>query len=199
MLKGTFIKKLCRAVTPSREYVIYDEEVEDKIPMDSKIDDKIVDIKVNTEFYTPSQIVMQKIKNREPLSKSEIEEYVTYIINNYYVSNYEKSVLDDFCVEWSRNQLIDENLVSRRNIAISTIVRSLKNGYPIEVMDALWVSEKIFVDDENIRGMRIITKTNNSQLSVATARVNSTIPKQILTLKRELCQKNVSKQLDNNY
>lgn len=197
MARETFIKRLCKSIRPSYTKEIYDEE--DERVYDDSINDKIVEVNVMKEFFVPSSTVFKKVKTAQPLTKEEIEEYITYVINNYYISNYDKDTLDDFCVEWSRCKLLDENLISRKNLAFSNLVRALRNGQHVDVMDALWASEKIFVDDDIIKNMRIITKDNGTELNVVSQMKNPTISKQILQLKKAILQKNTSKQLDNNY
>ena len=69
------------------------------------------------------------------------------------------------------------------------------------MLDILWLSDKVFVDDSIVDNRRIITQEvvdDRLQLNIETQRKNVQVGIQIETLKRELKDKMLSKAVANN-
>lgn len=153
-------------------------------------------------FYIPSTEVLTKVKSRQPLTQQEAVEYIKYIINNFYVDLLDVDKLYDFACEFSRFGLDAERYNMRRTEAKENLLECLSNGNSINILDALWFSDFIYVDGANSNMSRIIykqiTSTGSVDLQVVTQRNNPKVGYAVRELKIKLFEKLLNKPLDNN-
>lgn len=160
-------------------------------------------VKENAEdcvFYIPKQETLRKVRYNEPLSREEIDDYMTYVVNNYYVSE-DKKELISFVINWTKNITTKEEMNNSIQTAYKSLIRTLSKGEPIDFMDILWVSENIFIDGDDMKGRRNITKKvvdGKPILNVESQYTNPKIESRIDRLKTELRNKIIEKPVANN-
>ena len=161
------------------------------------------DDEVNTSptFYIPQSETLAKVNNKMPLSKNEINDYLNYIIKNYFLHKTHNYILLDFASEWAKFGYSSQVIDDRKQTAHDNIINRLEKGETVNLLDILWLSDKVFVDDSIVDNRRIITQEvvdDRLQLNIETQRKNVQVGIQIETLKRELKDKMLSKAVANN-
>ena len=153
------------------------------------------------EFYIPRTSTLKAVQEGRPLSQREVRDYVNYIINNYYLSMDDSSKLSSFSGEWIKYHA-DPNLIQRRQQrAYQNLAKDLLNGTKINVLDALWISDNVFIDDLTDERKRIVRKINiggEMDLLVDTQRKNYMVGELVKELKTRLNKKILSKPVDYN-
>ncbi len=151
-------------------------------------------------YYIPSRETMQKVAEGMHLSPYEINDYVNYIKSNYYVSADDSAHVLDFAGDWVKNKHNEQEIFLRQGRAINNIVTCLSQGEPIDVLDALWVSNKVYVDSIEPSLKRCITKEHTERgyhLRVETQQKNFYVGIAIDELKRKLNDRMLSKPVAN--
>ena len=104
----------------------------------------------------------------------------------------ETDALTIFGARWTlKSAKGNEALKEAEYYAKDRIINSLMQGRPISTIDALWISEKIYVDDTIVSHKRIVTKVfgEKSYLNIELdCDSNDKIALQVNELKRELIE-----------
>ena len=109
------------------------------------------------EFYIPDFSCFECMKSNQRLTIWQISQMIKYINKNYYLEN-EHRDLTQFCIEWTILDGDPDRVCSRKQIAIQKLIKDLSSGNKISVLDALWASERIYVEGDESIPKRIITK-----------------------------------------
>ena len=112
-------------------------------------------------FYIPQRDTMQTIKNKQPLTSEQIEDYLKYVTSNYMLSESDIEILGDFLSEWTIMTTDMERVTNRYQMARRNIVECLKNGCYPSALDELWISNKTFIDHNRNGDARVIYKVIN--------------------------------------
>ena len=94
----------------------------------------------------------------QPMTYEQISDYINYIKSNYYVSSADASKLLDFAGEWSKYSLQEDQMIKRKSDAMACVAKRLLAGKEIDMVDAFWISDKIYMDSDDKRRKSIITK-----------------------------------------
>lgn len=147
-------------------------------------------------FYIPKSETIQAIKNRQPLSENQIEDYINYIKKNYFVSVSHKNKMFQFCGEFTLNASDMKSYTSNVNEAYNNVRQCLLEGDNPSVIDALWLSDNVYVDDENVDLRVNITKEPNGNgmcLNIVNAKKNAEVYQKVSQLKAALKKAVVNK------
>ncbi|MFQ6724177.1 MAG: hypothetical protein ACLRFE_02455 [Clostridia bacterium] len=151
------------------------------------------------QFYIPEQSTLRAIKNNEKLEDFQIIDYLNYIKDNYYLSSSDEIYLASFAAQWiaiSQDDILMEEYMDK---STNRIINNLSNGDMPSIIDMLWVSERIFVNNTVEGNKRIITKVNlpTPRFEVKTGYQDFKVVEQVNELKFQLMSKLISKNLDN--
>ena len=152
-------------------------------------------------FHIPSGRTLQAINERREMNMWEMNDYLKYIVSNYYLSVNEFDYLIAFTGDWFKHNSSIEKYNERKKQARSSVIYSLNKGQPINPVDALWLSQRIYVDDLDSARVRRITKNEKEgELDVyaETNAENPSIGKQMEQLKIYLRETNCTKPVDYN-
>ena len=99
----------------------------------------------NQRFVIPGPEALVAMEKREQLTYTQIVDVVNYIKSNYHLVS-DNDALYNFSFNWLRcgGDMLEIN--EYKQAAIENIVTNLRSGAPIDDLDALWVSDKIYVD-----------------------------------------------------
>lgn len=143
-------------------------------------------------FYIPDISTLHTYYAKEKLSGEQVFDFLNYVASNYYLSAEENDALIDFGARWSMESAKGlESLEKAKYNAETRLINNLLQGSVVDIVDILWVSEKIYVDDKIMGNRRIVTKVlgEKSSLQVEVDRdSNQRIGLQIEELRRELNQ-----------
>lgn len=162
----------------------------------SNYDDQIE--KMVHDFYLPYKATMQEIKKEQPLSEELINDYLMYIIHNYYMPAYHDDIITNFAYEWAFHTYDTRGYVRRREEAIQNIKEALKRGKKIDHIDALWISDAVYVDDNILDCKRVITKefiNGKPKLEVKTVMDDYNIMKKVDYLRNRLIELSSSQEV----
>ena len=144
---------------------------------------------IKSEYYLPKKETIKALSNREHLTKEQVEDYITYIRQNYFVAKINVGLLDQFCAEYTLFACDEARAQKRIAQAKQRVRESLEDGVIPDIADALWISSKIYVDDIDTLKRRIITKAivdDKMDINVSIARYDMMTAKQVANLKGEL-------------
>lgn len=147
---------------------------------------KTKDVKFKSEFYLPKKETIKALSNRQPLTDEQVEDYITYIRNNYFVAKVNVGLLDQFCGEYTLFACDENRAQARLEKARKNVKEFLENGSVPDVVDALWISSNIYVDDVDTLRRRVITKVivdDKLDLQVNIAKTNIATAKEVANLK----------------
>ena len=99
----------------------------------------------NQQFVIPGDEALVAMDNHEQLSYAQIVEVVNYIRINYHLVS-DNDALYNFTFNWLRCNGDVAEINEYKQAAIENIVTNLRLGVPVDDVDALWVSNKIYVD-----------------------------------------------------
>ena len=142
-----------------------------------------------SEFYLPAKETIRALSDGKALTEEQIKDYIQYIKRNYFVAKINVPNIDQFAVEYVLFSNDENRFQARLEKAKAGINKSLARGCVPDIVDALWFSSKVFVDDENTLSRRIITKVvvdEKLELDVQTARLDAGVAKRVSNLKGEL-------------
>lgn len=99
----------------------------------------------NQIYIIPGPEALVAMEKHKQLTYTQIVEVVNYIKNNYYLVS-EGDALYNFSFNWLRCGGDMTEINEYKQAAIENIVTNLRSGLPIDDTDALWVSDKVYVD-----------------------------------------------------
>ena len=99
----------------------------------------------NQRYIIPGPEALVAMERHEQLTYTQIVEVVNYIKNNYHLVS-EGDALYNFSFNWLRCGGDMSEINEYKQAAIENIVTNLRLGVPVDDVDALWVSNKIYVD-----------------------------------------------------
>ncbi len=99
----------------------------------------------NQRYIIPGPEALVAMDNHKQLTYAQIVEVVNYIKNNYHLVS-DNDALYNFTFNWLKCAGDIEEINEYKQSAIENIVTNLRSGAPVDDVDALWVSDKIYVD-----------------------------------------------------
>lgn len=153
---------------------------------------------VEEDFYIPDATVLQKVNDRQPLNKPEINQYLNYIYLNYYLPQNSEDAICIFGGDFSKYDGNLKALKEREENAKIMLAHQLASGEAIDTTYALWFSRNIYVDNENECFKRVIRKDINGGYDVYTASKYYSVGRAVDSLHRELNSRMLSKDVANN-
>jgi len=155
-------------------------------------------IDILTDFYFPSVDTMKAISKNQKLTQDQIKDYISYIVQNFYLAEDDSDKLLNFIAEWTKYSTDSKRMQNRNDEAVKNIVLNLQEGKDINVVDALWLSKRIYVDSVHDGRKRLISKTNTDKLDIELERNNPTIGTETDIIKNRLRDRLLLKQVDKN-
>ena len=113
-------------------------------------------------FYIPSGRTLQAVEFKRELCLWEINDYMNYILKNYYMNDLEYEDLLNFTAEWTKYGKDAQEIELRTRRATSNLVNCLSTATPISNRDILWASNRVYVEDSEPQLRRVIIKRLNS-------------------------------------
>lgn len=151
------------------------------------------------EFYIPTHDTLKAFATHQPMTYEQISDYINYIKSNYYVSAEDASLLLDFAGEWSKYSLQEDQMIKRKSDAMACVAKRLLAGKEINMIDAFWISDKIYIDSDDKARKRIVTKTivnDKADLNIDLNKKNSYVGFEIDILQVKLETKTYLKPVD---
>lgn len=99
----------------------------------------------NQQFVIPGDEALVAMDKHEQLTYAQIVDVVNYIKSNYHLVS-DNDALYNFTFNWLRCNGDVAEINEYKQAAIENIVTNLRSGVPVDDVDALWVSNKIYVD-----------------------------------------------------
>ena len=151
-----------------------------------------------TDFYLPSTDTVKAVSKNQKLTNAQIKDYMSYIVENFYLAEDDSDKLLNFVAEWAKYSTDSKRIQNRNDEAFANIVFNLQEGKVINIVDALWLSKRIYVDSVHDGRKRLISKTDSDKLDIELERNNPTIGTETDIIKNRLRDRLLSKQVDKN-